>query len=205
VKKNMEKTVPVSVSARHIHLSRNDIDSLFGNGYELTVFADLSQPGQYACNETLEISGPRGSIENVRILGPERPASQVEISKTDCYKLGVSAPVRNSGDTAGTPGITLKGPAGTIELSEGVIQAKRHIHMSPEEAARYGVTDRQWVMVRLGGDRGIIFDDVLVRVSPKYRLDMHIDTDEANAAGIKTGDRGTLLSGETAVKAEPDD
>lgn len=201
----MDKSIPISISARHVHLSREHVDELFGKDYQLTVLADLSQPGQYACNEEIDLIGPKSRIDGVRILGPERSSTQVEVSLTDCYKLGVKAPVRNSGDTAGTPGITLQGPAGTVNLDEGLIQAKRHIHMSPEDAENFGVEDRQWVMVRVGGERGIIFDDVLVRVSSKYRLDMHLDTDEANAAGIKNGDQGVLISGEASVKANPDD
>jgi len=201
----MGNSIPISISARHVHLSREHIDKLFGEGYQLTVLAELSQPGQFAGREEVALIGPRNRINGVRILGPERLMTQVEISRTDCYKLGVKAPVRNSGDIKGTPGITLEGPAGSVELEEGLIQAKRHIHMAPEDARNFGVKDRQWVMVRVGGERGIIFDDVLVRVSPKYRLDMHLDTDEANAAGIKNGDTGVLISGENSVKAEPND
>lgn len=186
--------IPISISARHIHLSREHVRQLFGANYELTVFVELSQPGQYACNEQLTIKGSKGSIEDVRILGPARSITQVEISKTDCFKLGIKAPVRNSGDIKDSPGAVLIGPAGSVELSEGVIQAKRHIHMSPKDADELGVMDKQWVMVRIPGDRGIIFDDVLIRVNDQYNLDMHIDTDEANAAGIKNGSFGELIS-----------
>jgi len=202
---NDQAKVPISTSARHIHLTKEHVDLLFGSGHRLTVKAPLSQPGQFACEETLTITGPKNHIQNVRILGPERKESQVEISKTDGFTLGVKAPVRASGDLDSTPGIKLTGPAGELELPRGVIEAQRHIHMSPEDAEHFGVKDRDWVMVRVGGSRGIVFDDVLVRVSADYRLDMHIDTDEANAADVQQGSTGILIKGPAMVQPEPND
>lgn len=198
-------TIPISTSARHVHLSQAHVEQLFGPGHQLTPRAPLSQPGQYACVEAVRLVGPRGAIKEVRVLGPVRPESQVEISRTDEIALGIDAPIRPSGALDGSPGLRLEGPAGAVELTRGVIQAARHIHMSPEEAARFGVKDREWVMVRVPGERGIIFDDVLVRVHPEYRLDMHLDTDEANAADLHAGARGQLIKGSVTVKAEPDD
>ena len=200
-----ELRIPINISARHLHLSPEHVQVLFGPGHELTPLKDLSQPGQFACEERVTIVGPRGSIEGVRVLGPTRPETQVEISRTDERQLGIDAPIRPSGALEDSIGIELVGPAGRLTLERGVIQAKRHIHMSPEDAARFGVRDKDWVMVRVGGERGIIFDDVQVRVSPKYVLDMHIDTDEANAADLQPGDTGLLLKGPTTVQVEPDD
>ena len=172
----------VETSARHIHLSREAVDVLFGEGYQLTNKKDLSQPGQFACAEKLVVVGPKGTLK-ASILGPTRPASQVEVSFTDARTLGVAAPVRESGDVAGTPGLKMVGPAGEVEISEGVIIAKRHIHMTPEDAEKIGVCDKQIVKVKVDTDRPLIFDDVVCRVSPKFALAMHIDTDECNAAG----------------------
>jgi propanediol utilization protein len=197
--------VPINASVRHVHLSAEHVRALFGPDHRLTVRSELSQPGQYACEETVTLVGPKASIPRVRILGPERKETQVEISRTDEFTLGVDAPVRASGELEGTPGLTLVGPFGQVTIERGVIQALRHIHMSPEEAARFGVQDRDWVMVRVGGDRGIIFDDVLVRVSPQFRLDMHLDTDEANAADLHPGTMGALIKQPTIVKPEPND
>jgi propanediol utilization protein len=144
-------------------------------------------------------------MPRVRVLGPVRAETQVEISRTDEFTLGIDAPIRASGELDGTPGLILEGPCGRVTLQKGVIQALRHIHMSPEDAAGFGVRDKDWVMVRLGGERGVIFDDVLVRVGPQYRLDMHIDTDEANAADLRPGAVGTLIKDPTLVRPEPDD
>ncbi len=174
--------VLVETSARHVHLTEEHIQILFGEGATLTKKKDLSQPGQFACEERVTVVGPKKSIERVSILGPARPATQVEISFTDARTLGVDAPVRESGDVAGSAGCKLIGPAGEIEISEGVIIAKRHIHFTPEDAAEFGVEDKQIVKVRLDTSRPLIFDDVVVRVSPKFALAMHIDTDECNAA-----------------------
>jgi propanediol utilization protein len=197
--------IPISVSARHIHLTRAHVEALFGPGHRLTVKAPLSQPGQFACEEQVAVVGPRGRLDKVRVLGPERPASQVEVSRTEERQLGIDAPVRASGDLAGSPGVRLEGPAGTVELPAGAIQAQRHIHMSPADAALYGLKDKDWVMVRVGGGRGLIFDDVLVRVHADFRLDMHVDTDEANAADLQPGATGTLIREATAVAPQPAD
>ncbi|MEZ4473574.1 MAG: phosphate propanoyltransferase [bacterium] len=192
--------IPIAVSARHIHLSPEAVEVLFGPGHTLTPLKELSQPGQYACVEQLDLIGPRRTIEGVRVLGPARGKCQVEISRTDEFFLGLDAPVRRSGDVASSPGITLQGPAGRLTLSEGVICAWRHIHMTPEDAERFGVQDRDIVEVAVDSqDRDLIFGDVMVRVSPAYRLEMHIDTDEANAAEIGRDFKGVLVAtGRTA-------
>jgi acetate kinase len=183
----------VEVSAHHIHLTQEHVEALFGKGHQLTRHADLSQPGQYACQEQLAIVGPRGRIERVRVLGPPRKHTQIEIAMTEQFKLGVHPPIRESGDIAGTPGCTLESPAGSVTVDRGVICALRHIHMTPEDALTYGVRDKSVVQVRIGGDRELVFGDVLVRVDPSFRLAMHIDTDEANAANIKTGAQGCIV------------
>ncbi len=197
--------IPISISARHVHLSEEHVEALFGPGHRLTPLKLLSQPGQFACVERVTLVGPRSSIEDVRILGPARKESQVEISRTDERQLGIDAPIRPSGDLAGSIGLELVGPAGRVRLERGVIQAKRHIHMSPADAEVFGVKDKDWVMVRVGGERGLIFDDVQVRVHPEYVLDMHVDTDEANAADLQTDATGVLIRGEATVRAEPND
>ena len=178
----MENKVLVETSARHVHLSAEHIEALFGKGATLTNKKELSQPGQYACEERVKLVGPKKEIANVIILGPARPATQVEISFTDARTLGVTAPVRESGDVAGTPGLKLVGPAGEVELAEGVIIAKRHIHLTPEAAAQFNVQDKEIVKVKIDSERTTIFDDVVIRVSEKFAPAMHIDTDEANAA-----------------------
>ncbi len=178
----MDNKFIVETSARHVHLTDADIETLFGKGATLTHKKDLSQPGQFACEERVKLVGPKKEIANVIILGPARPASQVEISLTDARTLGVEALVRESGDIEGTSGIKLVGPAGEVELSEGVIAAKRHIHMTPADAERLGVNDKQIVSVKIDSERSTVFGDVVVRVSPKFALAMHIDTDESNAA-----------------------
>ncbi|AEF93928.1 Propanediol utilization protein [Desulfotomaculum nigrificans CO-1-SRB] len=180
--------VPVGISARHIHLSQEHVDILFGPGYELKKYKDLSQPGQYACEETLTVVGPKGVIEKVRVLGPLRKQSQVELSISDCFKLGIRAPLRDSGDLAGSASVTLVGPVGSITLKEGAIIAARHIHMHTSDAEKYGLEDGDRIYVRAKGPRGIIFGDVLVRVSDKFKLEMHVDTDEGNAVGLRNGD-----------------
>ena len=176
------KEVLVETSARHIHLSREAVDVLFGVGYELTNKKDLSQPGQYACAEKLEVVGPKGKLK-ASILGPTRPASQVELSLTDARTIGVVAPIRESGDIAGTSGCKLVKPetGAELELTEGVIAAKRHIHLTPEAAKEMGVTDKQIVSVKINSERTAILGDVVIRVSEKFAPAMHIDTDEANA------------------------
>lgn len=182
------KGIPIGVSNRHVHLSQIDLETLFGSQAELTKFKDLSQPGQFAAEEKVTLVGPRGVIENVRVLGPVRGVTQVEISVSDCFKLGVKAPIRPSGDIAGSAGITLVGPKGSVTLKEGVIIAERHIHMDPGSATAFGVKDGDRVNVRTTGTRALTFSEVLVRVSDKYKLEMHVDMDEANAAFLKNGD-----------------
>jgi acetate kinase len=182
----------VEISAHHIHLTQEHVEALFGQGHQLTKHADLSQPGQYACKEQLTIVGPKGRIERVRILGPTRKYTQVEIAMTEQFKLGIAPPIRESGDIADTPGCTLESPKGSVQIDRGVICALRHVHMSPEDALRYGVRDKSFVRVRIGGDRELVFGDVLVRVDPNFKLAMHIDTDEGNAANVKTGAKGYI-------------
>ncbi len=179
----MANTVLVETSARHVHLTAEHIEVLFGKGAALTHKKDLSQPGQFACEERVTLVGPKKSIANVIILGPARPATQVEVSFTDARTLGVDAPVRESGDVAGSAGCKIVGPAGEVEIAEGVIVAKRHIHLTPADAEQFGVEDKQVVSVKIDSEgRSAIFGDVVCRVSPKFAAAMHIDTDEANAA-----------------------
>lgn len=181
-------TIPVGVSNRHIHLSAEHLEILFGKGYELTPIKDLSQPGQFACKEQLTIIGPSlRAIEGVRVLGPIRRESQVEISRTDSFTLKVKPPVRESGDIKGSAPITIIGPKGTVNLKEGCIIANRHIHMSDEEGKAFGLNDGDYVTVEIDGERRTTFYDVQVRVNKAFRLEMHIDTDDANAAGIGNG------------------
>jgi acetate kinase len=177
----------LEVSAHHIHLSQAHVEALFGKDHQLTRHSDLSQPGQFACQEQLAIIGPKGRIERVRVLGPARKETQVEIAMTEQFKLGIHPPIRESGDLRDTPGCTLEGPAGSVTIDRGVICALRHVHMTPADALRYGVKDKSTVRVRVSGDRELVFGDVCVRVNPNFRLAMHIDTDEANAANLKTG------------------
>lgn len=187
--------IPVGVSNRHIHLTREHLDILFGAGYELTPLKDLSQPGQYACKEQLTIIGPSlRAIEGVRVLGPLRKASQVEISKTDSFTLKIKPPVRESGDLKGSAPITIIGPKGIVNLSEGCILANRHIHMSPEDGMKYGVKDGDYVSVMTVGDgKRTLLYDVQIRVSDKFKLEMHLDTDDANACGIGNGAKVKLI------------
>ncbi len=177
----MENKILVETSARHVHLTREAVDILFGKGHELTNKKDLSQPGQFACEEKVVVKGPKGSLK-ASILGPERPANQVELSLTDARTIGVVAPIRESGDVAGSSGCTIEGPCGSIDIFEGVIAAKRHIHMTPADAEALGVCDKEIVEVRVNTARPLTFGDVVVRVSDKFALAMHIDTDESNAA-----------------------
>ena len=183
-----DNTVPVGVSNRHIHLSSEDLETLFGKGYQLTPIKDLSQPGQFACKEQLTIIGPSlRPIEGVRVLGPVRSASQVEISRTDSFVLKCKPPVRESGDIKGSAPITIIGPKGVVTLKEGCIIANRHIHMSIEEGEQFGLKDGEYVDVEANGERRTMFYDVQVRVNKAFKLEMHIDTDDANAAGIGNG------------------
>ena len=183
----------VETSARHVHLTRDQVETLFGKGHELTVKKYLSQPGQFACEEKVVVKGPRSEMK-MSVLGPERNAAQVEVSLTDARSLGVEAMIRESGDIAGTHGITLAGPCGEIQISEGVIAAKRHIHMTPADAEKYGVKNGDIVSVKIDSDgRSLIFGDAVVRVSEKFALAMHIDTDESNAAGLKGNAEGEII------------
>ena len=179
----MSNKVLVETSARHVHVTQETLETLFGKGATLTKKKDLSQPGQFACEESVTLVGPKKSIPNVIILGPARKASQVEVSLTDARTLGVTAPVRESGDVAGSGACKIVGPAGEVELEEGVIAAKRHIHFTPADAEEFGVADKQIVSVKIDSDgRSTVFGDVVVRVSPNFKAAMHIDTDESNAA-----------------------
>lgn len=185
--------IPIAVSNRHIHLSEEHVDRLFGKGYTLRKLKDLSQPGQFASQETVSLIGPKGRIDRVRVLGPSRGNTQVEVSLFDGFTLGVTPPVRHSGHIEDTPPITIEGLKGQLTIKEGLICAARHIHMHPEDATRLNVSNGEVVQVKVCGKRGLIFDEVLVRVSPNYRLEMHIDLDEANAAQIKNGDTGLVI------------
>ncbi len=190
----MANKVLVETSARHIHVSKEHLEILFGEGYELTVKKMLSQPGQFACEERVTVVGAKNELKNVSILGPCRKATQVELSLTDARSIGVDAPVRESGDVAGSGACKLIGPKGEVEISEGVISAKRHIHMTTADAAEFGLTDSQVVSVKIDSDgRSLVFGDVVVRVSDSYALAMHIDTDESNAAGCTPGMMGEVI------------
>lgn len=176
--------IPIEISARHVHLSQKDADILFGKNYKFKIIKELSQKGQYDYEETVKLVGPKKSIEHVRVLGPCREKTQVEISESDDRAIGTRAPVKISGDLAGTPGIKIVGPKGEVDLKEGVIIALRHLHMDPATAGELGIKDGDKVKVDINGIRDLIFENVLVRVHPSFRLAMHLDTDEANAAGI---------------------
>ena len=180
------RRVPVGISMRHIHLSRREVDALFGRTYQLTPLRPLSQPGQFACQECLDVIGPRGVLHKVRILGPERPEAQVELAQTDCRVIGVQAPVRASGHVEGTPGVLLQGP-------RGVIVADRHLHMSTAQAAAFGLSDGDTVRVRVEGGKPGILDGILVRAGERYELDLHLDTDDANAFQLRQGQLVTVL------------
>ena len=190
----MENKFIVETSARHVHVTKEHLDILFGEGYELTKKKDLSQPGQFACNERVAVIGAKGQFPAVSILGPVRTATQVEISASDARTLGVAAPVRESGDIAGSAPCRLVGPKGEVEITEGVIVAKRHIHMTPADAENFGVKDKDVVSVKIDSpERSLVFGDVVVRVSEKFALAMHIDTDESNAVLAPAGTMGTIV------------
>lgn len=191
--KEEQDTIPVGVSNRHVHLSQADLDQLFGTGYQLTQMKDLSQPGQYACKETVTICGPKGAIEKVRVLGPVRKQTQIEILAGDCFKLGIRTQVRLSGDLAGTAGLTLIGPKGAVMTKEGAMIAQRHIHMLPEDAARFGVQDGESVSLEVTGPRGGILANTIVRVTNESGLECHVDTEEANALGMDSSSKVKII------------
>ncbi len=183
----------VEISARHLHVTREHLDILFGKGYELTPKKDLSQPGQFACEERVRVEGLKGVFPAVSILGPVRPATQVEITLTDARTLGVTAPIRESGDIKGSAGVKLIGPKGEVVIGEGVIVAKRHIHVTPKDAQEMGLHDKQIVSVSVGGERALTFSEVVVRVSNKFQKRMHVDVDEANAACLAGETEGEII------------
>ena len=191
----MDNQVLVETSARHVHVTEADLETLFGKGYQLTPKKNLSQPGQCACEERVDVVGPKKTLAGVSILGPTRSATQVELSLTDARSIGVTAPIRESGDVAGSGACKLVGPKGEVELKEGVIAAKRHIHMTPADAAKMGIQDKDVVRVKIpsAAGRALVFDDVVVRVSDRFALAMHIDTDESNAACAAPGTMGEIL------------
>lgn len=188
-----DKKIPVGISNRHVHLSDKDFAELFGAGARFTIFKELSQPGQFASEEVVTLVGPRGVIEKVRVLGPIRQKTQVEISVSDCFKLGVQAPIRDSGELEGSARITLVGPTGSVTINEGCIIPARHIHMHPDDANNFGVKDGDRVTVKVSGLRGVMFYEVLVRVNKNYMLEMHVDIEEANAASLKNNDYVEIL------------
>ncbi len=177
--------VPVGLSNKHLHLSSADLAALFGEGYELHPTKPLKQPGQFASEEKVDIVGPKGTLKGIRVLGPVRPETQVELAMTDCRSIGVAAPVRESGKLSGTPGVKLVGPKGEVELDHGVIVALRHIHLNAQQAAEAGVADKDMVSIKVGGERGLIFENVLIRAGEGHERECHLDTDEGNAAGLK--------------------
>lgn len=189
-----ELHIPIAVSARHVHLSQASIDRLFGARHALTPRGELSQTGQFAAKETVSLIGPSGRIDGVRLIGPPRAQDQVEISRSDEFQLGIDAPVRLSGDLADSAGVIVEGPCGWVALTKGVIVALRHIHMSPADAVLFGVKEHEKVAVRIDSrDRDLIFEDVIVRIDPSFRLQLHLDTDEANAAGVDACTMAQLL------------
>lgn len=187
-----KKLVPVGLSNRHAHLSQADINVLFGEGFELTNMKDLKQPGQYACEEKITVVGPKGSL-SMRVLGPARNQSQIEVSLTDGFVLGVQPPVRQSGDLVGSPGGKIVGPKGEVEIGEGIIAASRHIHMHTTDGERFGVNDKDIVSVKVEGDRGLVFNNVLARVNAAFSLEFHVDIDEGNASKLKNGDNIEII------------
>jgi putative phosphotransacetylase len=189
----MSKKVIVEISARHVHLSEEHIAVLFGAGSSLTQKRDLSQPGQFLCEERVTLVGPKSSFERIAILGPARKDTQVELSFTDARTLGIEAPIRESGDIKGSSAIQIVGPVGSVNIVEGVIIAKRHIHITPEDAEKYGVSDKQIVKVRVLGGRSLIYDEVVIRVNLNFQTRMHIDFDEANAAAISCEVEGEII------------
>lgn len=189
----MKTMLPIALSNKHLHVSQKDLEILFGEGYELTKMKDLSQPGQYACDEKVDVIGPKGTLKGVRILGPVRPDTQIEVSIADAFFLGISPLVRNSGELNETPGVKVTGPKGEVVLEKGVIVAARHIHMHTTDGEDYGVKDKDIVSIKVSGARGLVFDNVLVRVHPTYALEMHVDLEEGNASGVRNGEMVELI------------
>lgn len=189
----MENKLPIALSNKHIHLGQEDLNILFGDGYELTAIKDLSQPGQYACDEKVDIVGPKGTLKGVRVLGPVRGRTQIEVSISDAFKLGVEPIIRNSGDVNDTPGAKIVGPKGEVELEDGVIVAARHIHMHTTDGEKFGVKDKDIVKIKTEGMRSVVFENVLIRVADNFALEMHVDIEEGNAAGVKNGDMVELI------------
>lgn len=189
----MSYKVQVGISNKHLHLSEKDLAALFGEGYELTPTKDLVQPGQFASEEKVDIVGPKATLKGIRVLGPVRPETQVELAKTDARTIGIDAPVRESGKLDGTPGCKLVGPKGEVQLDHGVIVALRHVHLNPEQAKEAGVKDKDVISIKIGGERGLVFDEVLVRSGDKHEKEIHLDTDEANAAGCGPSTEAELI------------
>jgi len=183
----------VGLSNKHLHLKSEDIETLFGKGHALTPTKDLKQPGQFACEEKVDIVGPKGTLKGIRVLGPARAETQIELAMTDARAIGVTAPVRESGKLDGTPGVKLVGPAGEVALDHGAIVALRHIHLSPEQAVEAGVKDKEIVSIKFEGERGVIFNNVLVRSGAGHESEIHLDTDEGNAAGLSNGVLGEII------------
>jgi len=183
----LKKELPIALSNRHIHLTNEHIEKLFGKDYKLNKLKDLSQPGQFASKEKVDIVGPKGELKGVRVLGPARNKTQAEISLSDGFKLGIKPPVKNSGDIKDSPGGKIVGPKGEVEIEKGIIAASRHIHMHTKDAEKFGLKDNDIVRVKVPGERGLIFDNVLVRVNENYDLEMHVDVEEGNACGVKNG------------------
>ncbi|MDR0525341.1 MAG: phosphate propanoyltransferase [Spirochaetaceae bacterium] len=186
--------VPIGISNKHVHLSNGDLEKLFGSGHKLTLKKELKQPGQFASDELVDIVGPKGTLKGIRVLGPTRPESQVELAMTDARQIGLKLPVRESGKLDGTPGVKLVGPRGEVELPKGAIVALRHIHLSPAEAVEAGVKDKDWVRVQTSGTRKLIFEDVLIRSGDAHKREFHVDTDEGNAAGINNDEEVEIIA-----------
>ena len=191
----VRRVVPVGVSSRHLHLQPDHVEALYGKGHRLTKLRDLIQPGQFACKETVTLIGPQGKIAQVRVLGPERKQTQIEAAVTDLVALGVMAPLRLSGDLAGSAPLKIRGPRGLVEIREGLIIAHRHLHIGGDESSRYGVQTGDRVRIRTSGSRPVLFEDVIVRAGGDHRMEFHLDTDEANAAGVKNGDLAEIIGG----------
>ncbi|MBI4179279.1 phosphate propanoyltransferase [bacterium] len=189
----LKRVVPIGISSRHLHLQPDHVEALFGRGHKLTRYRDLMQPGQFAAKEIVTLIGPKGRIMNVRVLGPERKQTQIEAAVTDLRALGVMAPLRLSGDLAGSAPLKIRGPCGLVQITEGLIIAQRHLHISSDEAARYGVKTGDRLRIRTRGNRPVVFEDVIVRAGGDYRMEFHLDTDEGNAAGVTNGDLAEIL------------